>query len=119
MEPKVIHAILIKAEGTISDFDYDVTDGISLTHLQEAVGGWIERAPTRARELTMYVNEEGKILNLPRNPLATELLFDGKWDFVAGDAVVCGEPDDEGYDTSIPPALEKLILSIGRSLAVG
>lgn len=115
----MIHGILIKTTGEIEAFDYDPRNSASLAQLQEAVGGFIESAPTRARELTLYCNEEGKIHKLAKNQLATELLFESAFDYIAGDAVVVGAPDGEGYDTTIPEALERLIRSLGRIVAVG
>jgi hypothetical protein len=46
----------------------------SLTTLQNAVGGYIETVPVKGDDsLILLVNEEGRRLNLPYNPQASEL----------------------------------------------
>jgi len=46
----------------------------SLTTLQNAVGGYIETVAVRGDDsLILLVNEEGRRLNLPYNPQASEL----------------------------------------------
>lgn len=52
----------------------------TLEWLQEAVGGYIERVPgvnrVRDRPSTLLCNEEGRLLGLPFNAVATELWHD-------------------------------------------
>lgn len=64
--------------------------------LQAAVGGWLEYVGLAGAgmpsEVGMYINEEGKLLGLPINLLATR--FYGCGDCIAGDAVVCGVRGD-------------------------
>jgi len=61
-----------------------------LQQLQEAVGGYIELLMLPEGDL--YINEEGKLYNLPQNPVAEKfflshggMLFPG--DFIVGDAI--------------------------------
>lgn len=98
----MIKAAHIRTDGTHSFFEYDPFDASSLEQLQQRVGGWIEAAPVFDRRLTMYCNEEGKILGLPINRLATILLQPDAHDVIAGDVVLVGGADAEGYDTSLP-----------------
>lgn len=77
---------------------------------QNLVGGWIE--VVRAAGLLPYhsvmaVNEEGVLLDLPVNPLASMLYGD----YIAGDAVVVGTigPDF----TDIPDELAEILLEFG------
>jgi hypothetical protein len=98
----MIQALKILTDGRVVSFEYDPRDGGSLTQLQGVVGGWIESVPTSG-EYTMYCHEEGKLEGLPLNPKATKLVraYLHEGDYIAGDVVVCGPPDHEGYDTSL------------------
>lgn len=68
--------------------------------LRRLVGGWIEGFPTPFGSCDGWLNEEGKLENLPRNDLATailrkeNLLFDG--DYIAGPFVITGPCDADG-----------------------
>jgi hypothetical protein len=80
---------------------------INLDYLQKVTGGYVETIPvpydTKGEQLAMYLNEEGKLEGLPYNPRATSLVRDviqGS-DFIAGNVVVCGPADDNGYDTGL------------------
>lgn len=80
-----------------------VEDGQStLDVLQEAVGGYIEAVGVNDG-YTIYLNEEGKLDGLPLNEQATRLTRGilSPFDLVAGDVVLAGPLDDEGYDTSV------------------
>ena len=77
---------------------------------QHLVGGWIEvvhAAGLQRYNSLMVVNEEGVLLNLPVNPLASMLYGD----YIAGDAVVVGTigPDF----TDIPDELAEILLEFG------
>ncbi len=47
---------------------------IGLPALQEAVGGYIESVPVSSNWKIAYVNEEGRLLNLEPNHMATGLV---------------------------------------------
>lgn len=70
--------------------------------LVKAVGGWIEPVsfsePMTGARCTMYVNEEGKLLGLPVNQVATILTrrLAGLNDVIVGDAAVAGPLGDDG-----------------------
>lgn len=76
--------------------EYDPEGSESLTQLQKAVGGYIEIIELDD-EVTMVINEEGKLKGLPLNADATALaiskgrLFQG--DFIVGPAVVMRSED--------------------------
>ena len=61
-------AILITTDGEVVD-NYDASD---LNKLQSAVGGYVEIVQTRL-DMTFVVNEEGMLLGLKPNYLATSL----------------------------------------------
>jgi hypothetical protein len=81
-------ATLIKTTGEeIEVFPKNKTD-FQLTELQKIVGGLIEIIKTKDGK-TMVINEEGKINDLPINQKASELYQYNKFDFIAGDVLIC------------------------------
>jgi Domain of unknown function (DUF3846) len=99
------------------DFDGMVTVLPDATYetLKAALGGWIERCPADPG-VSLWVDEEGKLKDLPLNMTATHL-----WskvdkfhcvragDFVAGPCVITGGDDGAGEVTPVPAwVLEEL-----------
>jgi len=75
-------------------------DPVTLDELQFMVGGYIEHVPTTlkkvgGKQIIMTVNEEGKLKNLPRNPMASVYAKISAWDCIAGRAVLCKEDGEE------------------------
>ena len=61
----------------------------TLKELQTVVGGYIECLSLN-NDMTMVVNEEGKLEGLPCNGLATEIACNsGFFDIIVGPALVC------------------------------
>lgn len=88
-------AVILKTDGTRKVVDFS-TD--SLKVLQEAVGGYIEAVQLKDN-LTMWLNEEGKMNGLPHNENAQfyfDLAFGPGVDFIVGNAVMTGGIDKEG-----------------------
>ncbi len=86
-------ALVLTATGEVKELD-----GITLQDLQSAVGGWVQ-AIDLADDLTMWLNEEGKLTGLPHNTTAQKLWDKTFWvgsDFVVGDVVLTGGTDEEG-----------------------
>ena len=90
-------AITTLGEATI----IDLTEG-SLEKLQKAVGGYVQ-AIDLCEGLTMWCNEEGKMMSLPHNPFGQafwETAFPvsefGRTDYIVGDIVLTGGADNEG-----------------------
>lgn len=86
-------ALVLKADGTI-----ETIDNTGLEALQSAVGGWVQ-AIDLASDLTIWVNEEGKLIGLPHNPTAQKLWDKTFWvgsDFIVGDVVLTGGTGEEG-----------------------
>ncbi len=82
----------------------------SLADYQDAVGGWIEAVDIRRLGVTLYVPEEGQLLNQPFNPRATFLW----WYYVPaarlgellrGPVLIVGSPDSQGADRDVPEEL--------------
>ena len=77
---------------------------------QHLVGGWIEvvcAAGLQRYHSLMVVNEEGVLLDLPVNPLASMLYGE----YIAGDVVIVGRADPEFTD--IPDELAEILLEFG------
>jgi hypothetical protein len=90
-------AIRITTAGTIEELD--LSGDNSLDTLQTAVGGWVQ-AIDLDESLTMWLNEEGKLVGLPHNPYAQfawDKRFGAHTDYTVGDVVFTGGTDDEGY----------------------
>lgn len=82
-------ALLLKAEGDTEIMISGNKDYIKLDQLQKAVGGYIEQITLG--EGLLFVNEEGRLKNLPHNPNASLM---ARRDIV-GDAVFCLENEIE------------------------
>ena len=90
-------AITTLGEATI----IDLNEG-SLEKLQTAVGGYVQ-AIDLCEGVTMWCNEEGKMMSLPHNPFGQafwETAFPvsefGRTDYIVGDIVLTGGADNEG-----------------------
>ena len=91
--------LLIKTDGTTQEVEFPREGG--LDEMQGFVGGLIEFVALPKGDL--IINEEGKLIGLEQNPRATGLaqgsIMPG--DFIAGDAILVGPADDEGYTTDV------------------
>jgi|SRR5699024_6880298 len=95
-------AVIIPTEGDITTTTLPDDTSERLDALQHLVEGYIEPVDIN-EDLSIFVNEEGKLEGLPYNPRATDL-FDGNLmpgDYIAGTAVLIGQPDDNGDATSV------------------
>lgn len=93
--------VVIEPEGqTVAK---ETTDDDTLSAFQEEVGGNIEYVHCMRDGIGFYVNEEGKILNLPYNHLASIMAAEtiSPGDFIAGKMIVVGL-DERGRDCSLP-----------------
>ena len=91
-----------------TDFTTEILDleTDSLKKLQEAVGGWVQAADLRD-DLTLWCNEEGKLINgMLTNVIGTHLWEKsfGMTDVIMGDVVFTGGTDDEGDNLALPTA---------------
>jgi hypothetical protein len=89
------------------DFTTEVIDlsTDSYQKLRDAVGGLIQPVDLR-EELTIWVNEEGKLINLQPNVIGTHMWEKsfGMTDVIVGDCVFTGGTDDEGDNHSLSTA---------------
>lgn len=92
-----IQAVIVDPDGTTRDTQIEN----SLGSFQAVVGGYIEGV--FGNVATVYVNEEGLLMGLPANPLAT--LFAqrilGAGVVLHGTALIVGPGDSEGNDTPV------------------
>lgn len=92
------NAVIIKVSGQTEIVDLDKADN-ELELLQGVVGGWVQPVDVK-EDMTLWCNEEGKIMGLVPNlqamdkTSAHEVLMPG--DIIAGDVIVTGGTDGEG-----------------------
>ena len=83
-------AAIIRTSGLVEWVEFPEDD--SLSTLQKAVGGWVECVPISST-LEMWVNEEGLLVGLPYNSIAT-YLYNHEWkspdQIIVGDVIVTG-----------------------------
>jgi hypothetical protein len=73
----------------------------TLKDMQKIVGGYLESAPPPVAGVTMYVNEDGLRLKLPKWQMPFILRGKaGKLSYV-GNAIIRGAPDDDGESTPL------------------
>ena len=103
-----------------TDFTTEILDleADSLMQLQEAVGGLVQAADLYD-DLTLWCNEEGKLINgMQPNVIATHL-----WeksfimsDIIMGDVVFSGGTDDEGDNLGLPFAWQVQLQELADKL---
>lgn len=83
-------ATLFKADGSRLEMAPAKDGHFSLKELQEAVGGYIEMV-WLSPKLVMVCNEEGKLMGLPYNAVATQMFHyhTKRSDLIVGDVLVC------------------------------
>lgn len=115
--PKEVKGIIIHPGSTFEHKEFK-----ELSDYKSAVGGLIEAVRlydyTYENEVaTMYVNEEGRILDLPMNAVAGGLSFllNGE-DMLFGNAIVVGAGDGEGYDTDVPEWIVEFIKRVAKEV---
>ena len=89
-----------------TDFTTEILDleADSLMQLQEAVGGLVQAVDLHD-DLTLWCNEEGKLINgMQPNVIATHLWEKSfsMTDVIMGDVVFTGGTDDEGDNLALP-----------------
>ena len=107
----LLHAIQIPADEERPLYKVAVE---GLSGLQDAVGGLIQAIDLGPTGATFFVNEEGKLHKQPINRRATLmwwLLFPSarQMDVIVGDAVMVGQPDEDGNSTDVPEEVTKLL----------
>lgn len=88
-----------------------------LEEMQALVEGYIEALT--GDDFTMYINEEGKLNNLPVNEIATVIAREhhliASFDVIVGNVFFSGLPSRGGYETELSTSQRVIILgSIAR-----
>ena len=104
-------SLVIDTVGTIRKIELD-----GYQPLSDAIGGLIESVPA-SPEVTIWCNEEGKMLKLDFNLIATDLweVFDvygcvAAGDVLVGPIVIQGPANEEGECTDVP---DWLLMQLG------
>jgi hypothetical protein len=83
---------------------------------QRHIGGYIEVIPDGKNVLSVFCHEEGKILNLPENWLATAFCYAHTLlpltDVIVGPLLVCGPVAEEGETLTVPDWVERALEAI-------
>jgi hypothetical protein len=88
-------SIRITTAGEVTELDLSTE---TLAQLQEAVGGLVQAIDLTER-LTLWLNEEGKLLEQAHNPYAQyfwDKMFGAYTDYMVGDVVFTGGTDEQG-----------------------
>lgn len=83
-------AVIIGFDGDVTTIEYDKKNEYQT--FRDAVDGYIEMVSLMGTQLTMYINEEGKLEGQPFNEKATAI-FREKFktpDYIAGNAIFVG-----------------------------
>lgn len=96
-------ALVVKTDGTYEVIDQEW----NYDQINRAVGGWIQAVYFPHYKAEAYVHEEGKVIGLPENVVATNVWYNSGaqillGDFLVGDVVFFGEVDEEGNNTEVP-----------------
>ena len=86
--------LFIGVDGTIETREFTV--GESYEVIRNAVNGWIECAVVGG-EIDLWLNEEGKLIGLEPNPIATALFWDKYGfgtDIIVGDVFLTAHNDE-------------------------
>jgi hypothetical protein len=100
-------ALVLKTDGTSEVIELP-KDGAGEV-INQIVGGYFDLARNYNQhinaEVCAYVHDEGLIIGLPVNAVASMLLGQ----YLVGNAVIVGKTDNEGYDTDVPSELLEVL----------
>lgn len=112
-----MRALVIEAESQETRI-IDIPLQDPLKTLQDAVGGWVQCVDFPRNGFDMWLNEEGKIIGLLTNEAATRVWESeyGPTDVMAGNVVITGAADDEGYITELDAEVAERLQDFTRTL---
>ena len=89
-------ALIVRTDTTHEVVEFEVGNSYNL--IREAVGGWIECVHIAPYGVDVWLNAEGKLINLPYNLVGQRLWVSayGATDVIVGDIVVTGGADEDG-----------------------
>jgi hypothetical protein len=89
----------------------EITDADALKTLQGAVGGYVQLLPI-VLDAQLVLNDDGKVMGLPRNPHADALLYElgvqMRGDFIVGDVVLASMTPVGGWGRIPEPVLAEV-----------
>lgn len=108
--------MVVKTDGT---YDINDVEVLGMKEIQDAVAGPGQVSPyfqvVQGEGVSLYMNEEGKLLPLPVNETITRFArvngLISILDDVRGDVVVVGLPDEEGRDTALEEDKAQAVLA--------
>jgi hypothetical protein len=116
-EPTPLHVLVIPSQAGFHEWlpldvlEAPARDGLA-EFLNDLVGGFFQVVSGPAGS-SFYLSDDGKFRNLAENAVATALAHEAAGlsvaDWIAGPVVVCGRPDREGNDTSVPEEFLRLL----------
>lgn len=100
-----------------SEAELEFRDFNALSDYRLAVGGLIEPVTIAALGITVYLNGEGLLRQLPSNSRVTLLWRSHspeaqRGSILLGDAVIVGAPDARGTATEIPREAQRFLATI-------
>lgn len=109
----MVTGVIIPADETLALSQQEFND---LHDYQQAVGGLIEAIDLDFPALTFFANDEAKLIGLPINRRATIFWWLHSpivygYDVLAGDAVLVGQPDQDGDTQSAPAEFIALLMN--------
>ena len=112
-------AFVVQTDG--ANYVLEFNDETSLKVMQGVVGGLIQPIDFgfTADTMTMWVNEEGKLIDLPVNQFGTLFYqrYFGATDIIVGDIVFTGGTDKDGYTLGLEAEQIELLRAILDRLA--
>lgn len=112
-----MRAVVIEAESQETRV-IDIPREGALKPLQEAVEGYVQCVSFPNSGFDMWLNEEGKVNDLLTNQAAT-LIWESEYgatDVLAGNAVITGLPDQEGFITDLDAGIAEQVQAFTRTL---
>lgn len=111
----MVKGIVVPADGESA---IELRDFAQLEDYQATVSGYTEPVDIPSLGITIYVNEEGLLRQLPFNSRATFLWWYEVHEarqsaMLVGDAVIVGIPDRRGESTDVPQPLVDLLTKTG------
>jgi Domain of unknown function (DUF3846) len=108
----MVTGVIIPANETLAVSQHEFND---LRDYQKVVGGLIEAIDLDPPAMTFFANDEAKLIGLPINRRATILWWLHSpatygFDVLSGDAVLVGQPDQNGDTQSAPAEFISLLM---------
>jgi hypothetical protein len=111
-------AVIITSEGDTSVVEFEMGNSYEL--LSETVQGYIECVSLPSLGVDMWINEEGKILQLPQNPKGNALWVKeyGLTDYIAGN-IVFTRVNDEGETIGLTDEQIEALIAVNPVRVIG